>query len=143
MNRNSEFLTKIYQNAKMGYDSISYVSKKTNDAELRDAILKQHAQYTEIASDATELLSAEDEIPRDKGPVSQAFLWGGVQMNTMTDSSSDHIAEMMMQGNMMGVIELSRDLRRFSDVDPKVSKLAEKLIKTEEDNIQEMKKFLS
>ena len=44
---------------------------------------------------------------------------------------------------MMGVIELSRDLRRFSDVDAKVTKLAEKLIKTEEDNIQEMKKFLS
>lgn len=143
MNRNSEFLTKIYQNAKMGYDSISYVSKKTDDAELRDAILKQHAQYTDIASEATELLSAEDEIPRDKGPVSQACLWGSVQMNTMADSSSDHIAEMMMQGNMMGVIELSRDLRRFSDVDAKVTKLAEKLIKTEEDNIQEMKKFLS
>ena len=65
MNRNSEFLTKIYQNAKMGYDSISYVSKKTDDAELRDAILKQHAQYTDIASEATELLSAEDVFVYD------------------------------------------------------------------------------
>jgi uncharacterized protein (DUF305 family) len=143
MNRDSEFLTKIYQNAKMGYDSISYVSEKTDDAKMKDALLAQHSQYMDIASKATQLLSDEDEIPKDKGVMAQACLWSGVQMNTAADKSPDHIAEMMMQGNMMGVIDLSRELRRYSDAKPEVIKLGETLIETEENNIQKMKEFLS
>lgn len=141
-NRNTEFLTKIYQNARMGCESISYVSEKTSDDELKKSLLKQHEQYNGVAQDATELLNKHGEPAKDKGPVSKAMVWSGVQMNTMADKSSDHIAEMMIQGSMMGVIDLSRNLKRYSDTESSVQKLGEKLIEVEENNIQRMKSFL-
>lgn len=140
--RNTEFLTKIYQNAKMGCDSISYVSEKSKDEDLKQSLLKQHEQYSNVAQDAAELLNEKGEPAKDKNPMSKAMLWSGVQMNTLADKSSDHIAEMMIQGSMMGVIDLSRDLKRYSDTDSSVQKLGEKLIDIEEKNIQNMKDYL-
>ena len=43
---------------------------------------------------------------------------------------------------MMGVIDMSRNLKRYSDTDGKVLGLGEKLIEVEENNIQRMKGFL-
>ncbi len=141
--RNTEFLTKIYQNARMGCDSISYISDKTNDDEMKKSLLQQHQIYNEVAEDATKMLNERGEPAKDKSAVSKAMVWSGVQMNTIADKSSDHIAEIMMQGNMMGVIDLSRELKRYKDTEPAVQKLGEKLIKAEEDGIQSMKPFLA
>ena len=140
--RNTEFLTKIYQNARMGCESITYVSEKSNDEQLKQSLLKQHEQYNGVAMDATKLLNESGEPAKEKNPVSRAMLWSGVQMNTLADKSSNHIAEMMIQGSMMGVIDMSRNLKRYSDTDGKVIGLGEKLIEVEEKNIQRMKNFL-
>ena len=141
-NQNTEFLTKIYQNAKMGCDSISYVSEKTDDADMKQSLLRENAEYNDIAAEAAELLGENGETAKEKGAMSHACLWGSVQMNTLADKSSDHIAEMMIQGSIMGVIELSRSLKRYEQADSKVKKLGEKLIETEENNIRQMKGYL-
>ena len=141
-NQNTEFLTKIYQNAKMGCDSISYVSEKTDDANMKQSLQKQNTEYNDIASQAAELLNENGETAKEKGAMSHACLWGSVQMNTLADKSSDHIAEMMIQGSIMGVIDMSRSLKRYSQADSSVKKLGEKLIETEENNIQQMKGYL-
>lgn len=141
-NRNTEFLTKIYQNARMGCESISCVSEKSKDEKMKQSLLKQHEQYNSVAQDASEMLVKEGKPAREKGPVSKAMLWSGIQLNTIADKTSDHIAEMMIQGSMMGVIDLSRNLKRYSDTDSSVKKLGERLIEVEEKNIQNMKDFL-
>ena len=140
--RNTEFLTKIYQNARMGCESITYVSEKSNDEQLKQSLLKQHEQYNGVAVDATKLLNENGEPAKEKNPVSRAMLWSGVQMNTLADKTSDHIAEMMIQGSMMGVIDMSRNLKRYNDTDGRIISLGEKLIEVEEKNIQRMKGFL-
>ena len=63
-------------------------------------------------------------------------------MKTMMDHSSTKIAEMMIQGSTMGVTKSLRTLRDCHPKDPKVKDLADKLLKTEQANIDEMKGFL-
>lgn len=138
----TQLLTKIYQNARMGCDSISYVSDKAKDSEMRDSLLKQHGQYNDVSRDAMNMLNKSGEPAKENNPVSKACLWSAVQMNTLTSKSADHIAEMMIQGSMMGVIDLSRNLKKYSDAEENALKLGEKLIKVEEDNIQRMKGYL-
>lgn len=139
---NNEFLTKIYQNAKTGCDSISYVSEKSNDEKLRQFLLDQHREYSEIAQDATKLLNESGKAAKDKSPVSKAMIWSSVQMNTLADKTSDHIAEMMIQGSIMGIIDMSRNLKRYNDTTAPIKKLGERLIEAEEKNIQNMKEYL-
>ncbi len=139
---NTEFLNKIYQNAQMGSNSITYVSEKTEDTDLLLQLQIQLQEYNEIASEAADSLLRNDNIPKEKGPLSQVGLWSGVQMNTIIDKSASHIAEMMMQGNSMGVIDMAKALRRYKHADKETIALGEKLIKTEEENFQRMKPFL-
>lgn len=141
-NDNQEFLNKIYQNAQMGSNSITYVSEKTTDKNLLTQLQIQLQEYNEIASEAANALLESDNIPKEKSPLSQVGLWSGVQMNTLVDKSSSHIAEMMMQGNSMGVIDMAKAIRKYKNADEKTIALGEKLIKTEEENFQRMKPFL-
>jgi len=49
---------------------------------------------------------------------------------------------MMMQGSMMGVIDMSRTLKEYGDTPEDCRKLGENLIKLEENSIQKMKQYL-
>ncbi len=139
---NIEFLNKIYQNAKMGSNSITYVSEKTEDKNLLSQLQTQLGEYNEIVSEASKLLIKNNSFPKDKGALAQAGLWSSVQMNTMLDKTSSHIAEMMMQGSSMGIIDMSKALKTYNGAEKSTFDLGEKLIETEENNFRQMKKFL-
>ena len=64
--QNKEVLTKIYQNAKMGSDSISYVNEKSDDESLKSALLCQQSEYSQVASEAAELLNKDGEPARTR-----------------------------------------------------------------------------
>ena len=50
---------------------------------------------------------------------------------------------MMIQGSTMGTVEMTRRLHQLSDQsDPELVSLGRQLLQTEEQNIQQMKRFL-
>ena len=63
-------------------------------------------------------------------------------MKTMQDDSEEHLAEMMYQGSAMGVTKIIRNQREYGGTNPKICDLAERLLKTEENNMDQMRKFL-
>ena len=65
-------------------------------------------------------------------------------MNTMVDSSPSKIAEMMINGSTMGVINLEKRVKqaRSEGVSEDVVKIASDMMTFEEDNIQKMKPYL-
>lgn len=137
-----EFLNKIYENSTMGEESISMLSEKVEDSQMLSELQYQHSQYSKITNDTVNALSEEKALPKESSPMSQMGLWSGIQMNTLKDRSSDKIAEMMIQGSTMGIIDLSRTLKQYNDVDSKYKKIGEELIKLEENSSQRMKEFL-
>ncbi len=141
-NRNVEFLNKVYENATMGGESISMLSEKAEDKDVLLELQRQHNEYTKIAGDTVQALAQEKAVPKKQSAISKMGLWSGVQMNTLTDRSSDKIAEMMIQGSTMGIIDLSRLMKEYSDIPDNYKKIAENLIKLEEDGSQKMKQFL-
>ncbi|MFQ9917147.1 MAG: hypothetical protein ACLRWQ_12935 [Flavonifractor plautii] len=63
-------------------------------------------------------------------------------MKTMADHSSlQDRGEMMIQGNTMGMTKSLKHLHDYHGKDERVRDLANKLLKTEEANIQQMKKL--
>lgn len=141
--RNIECLNKIYQGAQMGCESISCLTEKVTDANLLNDLHEQHDQYAKISCQASQALSQRKAVPKEKGPLAQANLWSGIQLNTLMDKSADRIAEIMINGNTMGLIETTRTMKQYADVQPEIQALGQALIQTEETGIQKMKQFLS
>lgn len=140
---NTEFLNKVYKNSKAGSDAISYLKDKITDQSLMSDLQYQHSQYQEIQSRVSKELSKNGEFPKEQSPVSQIGMWSGVQLNTLLDKSPDKIAEMMMQGSTMGIIDMARTLKEYPDIPDSSRKIGEDLIKLEENSMQKMKSYLS
>ena len=65
-----------------------------------------------------------------------------INMQALTDNSSSHIAEMLIIGSNMGIIECNKKLKKVRGVEKEITELMERLLKFEEDNVQQLKKFL-
>lgn len=62
------------------------------------------------------------------------MMWTSIKMNTMKDDSRSHIAEMMVQGTVMGITALKTSLGQMSEnyADAEIKQLAEELLQAEE-----------
>ena len=60
----------------------------------------------------------------------------------MSDDPTSKIAELMLQGNTRGMIKSVQNIRSMGLLDPKVSGLSNRLLQTEQANIDQMKGFL-
>ncbi|MCI9177162.1 MAG: hypothetical protein HFJ28_00905 [Clostridia bacterium] len=68
--------------------------------------------------------------------------WTGVQMNTMIDKSNSHIAELMTQGNLMGIIEAQKLLNHSPEMEQETKNILNDFITMQNNNIEKMKQFL-
>ena len=62
-------------------------------------------------------------------------------MKTLMDNSSSKIAELLLQGTNMGIIEGGK-LLNHKEIDDKVHKLIQEYVDMQEDSVEKLKKFL-
>ena len=65
-----------------------------------------------------------------------------INMKTLTDKSPSHLSEMLIQGSIMGIIDVTKRINQYDDADKDVLDLANRLLEFEKDNQEEWKKFL-
>ena len=66
-----------------------------------------------------------------------------LRMSTIKDRSVPHLADMLLKGASMGVTDISKKLDECRDADEGSVKLANRLLKMNNDTIDEMKQFLT
>lgn len=137
-----DLLSHVYQTAEMGRDGIASVRRRAKDPKLAQALDRQMAEYRDLQSTAGDMLRARGIQPDGVGAMAKLSSEMMSAVKTMMDHSSTKIAEMMIQGSTMGVTKSLRTIRDCNARDGQVKDLADKLLKTEQANIEEMKGFL-
>ena len=138
----------MYKNLKMGESAILDLMPKVTDEGLREDMLKQLEGYRRFADDAKELLDCEHREAKEAGVFAKMGSKMGIAMNTMMDSTSSHIAEMIIEGSTMGITDQTRILHELEDVDKDephydaAVDLAKQIISFEQKNIEVMKTYL-
>ena len=135
-------ISHVYQTAEMGREGIQSVRKYAADPKLARALDRQDREYKNIQNAAGSMLQARGVRPAGVGTMAKLSSEAMSAMKLMADRSSAKIAEMMIQGSTMGVTKSLRTIRDCDAKDERVRDLADKLLKTEESNIEEMKGFL-
>ena len=142
MDENKEFLSEIARSARMGKEATVVLLDKVEDEQLRKEIAQRKAEYSDLEHRADDLLAGSGTQPEPLPMMSKAGLWMGMQMETMTNRSDSHIAEIMIQGSGMGIIEMTKNKKRYSSAKPETMDLADAFVASEEGAIQRMKAFL-
>ena len=66
-----------------------------------------------------------------------------LKARTAADHTTSKLAQLMIQGSTMGTVEMTRRIHQYTGkADPELLALGSRLLHTEEQNIQQMKRFL-
>lgn len=142
MDSNTEFLNYIYQNAEMGKDTISHLMRIVQEKRFKQKLESQKKEYNEIFDLASNKIENSEKISKGIGTVTKVSTYLMINLNTIRDKTPSHIAEMIIQGSTMGIVDIRKKLREYVNADKDVLSLANRLLKFEQQNIEEMKQFL-
>lgn len=142
MINNVEMLNYIRQNVEMGIHGITHIIDKVSDEKLKAALEQQCKEYGKIYGAADKSIRQLGHQPVHIDKMAKIGSDMSTMFKTMADGSDSKIAEMMIQGNTMGAIKIMRKLGCYDGGNSDVRKLADKLLDTEQNNIDQMKQFL-
>ena len=140
--KSEEILAEIYRNCQLALESISDILPEIEDEGIKAEILRQHEEYEKICGRAACLARDKALELKEPNPMKKAMMWGSIKMNTLTDNSRAHIAEMMIQGTTMGIVKTIRHLNDYQGQDGDARRLGERLLDMQEQNVERMKAYL-
>ncbi len=103
-----EILAEIYRNAQLALQSISDILPQVDDEEVKAELSAQHEEYEQFSARASMLAKDKGLEVKEPNPFKKLMMWGSIKMNSMFDGSRSHIADMMLQGTVMGISSLRK-----------------------------------
>ncbi len=137
-----ELLGDIYQLAETGIEATKTVLPKVEDSALKEELEEQYNDYSEARAKSEQGLIDAGAFPRGNSPFQKAAMWGAIQMKTLNETSPEHIAEIMINGTTMGIIDLTKDIGDCCGASDSTVHFAQKFIKNEQRHIDNLKAFL-
>lgn len=142
MNGNTELLNFIYQNSEMGVTTIKQLLDISTNQEFNQLLRSQLNEYTEINKQARALLNQNGCDEKGLSKLEKIRTYMMISLQTLTDKSPSHIAEMMIIGSNMGILDATKNLKHYTDAEKDIKALMNRLLKFEENNVQQLKEFL-
>lgn len=143
MTNDIPMLQSIHKATQMGCYGIKTVLNETADRQFRAALRQQLAEYEALTGEAARLLHDHGASPKNINPMAKAgsAMTSKMRIRSSVDPTSK-IAELMLQGNTRGMIKSMHNIRTMGVLDPKISSLSNRLLQTEQANIDQMKQYL-
>ncbi len=138
-----ESINNVYKNAHIALQSISNVLEEVKRQEFRKELQDQYEGYEKFISKVTSFMREHNLEPKDVNVMKKAMLWTSIKMNTLTDDSTSHVADMMIKGTVMGITELIQLLNRGENqLSEPIKDLIRELKELEESYEERLKAFL-
>lgn len=135
-------LQEIQRNTKMAMKALDTISSKIYDDDLSIQAARESMKYADIYNQATNRL-LDGKIPSYKETGFQdLMLKGGIHANTLLDTSTSHIAEMLIQGSNRGLTSMWKSINHHENASNTSMEIAKELMDFEEKNIERLKQYL-
>ncbi len=126
----------------MGCNGINGILPYVADRSLLGALETQRQSYQSLRHQAAAMLNQRGLEPQGIHTAAKLFSRVASEVRAVTDTSASHLAEMVIEGNTMGVTKMQKHLNDYHAGDAHVRALAEKQLKQAQENIEQMKSFL-
>lgn len=142
MQENKNALDELNKGATMGMDSLKFIIEKVEDKDFKRVLSKQYDAYLKISKKVNKIYEDyADKTPNETSTMEKVMVWSDIQMKTINDKSTSKIAEMLLQGTNMGIIE-GRKMLNNKVLDKKVNDLIEEFVGMQEEYVEVLKSFL-
>ena len=142
MNETVQLLQDVVRNARTGQDAVEHLMQKMDAGRMRDELIREKEDYAVTRRESERALVNAGGRAEPVGPLAKAGMWAGLEMETLADRSNAHIAEIVIQGATMGVIEMTKALNGYEGADAKARDLASRFVAQQNATIDRQKCFL-
>ncbi|MBR3132575.1 MAG: hypothetical protein IKG42_00595 [Clostridia bacterium] len=136
-----EVLNEINKGALIGMESIKNISEKVEDDKLRTVLEDQYSEYEAISDQVKDKFDSVKKLEKVSTGM-KLMNRTGIVFNTMIDSSSSKIAEILIQGNEMGIVKGRKMLNQSTGIDKETQGILNRFVDFQERNIESLKKYL-
>lgn len=138
----AKVLREVQRNTKMAMKAIDTISDRVYDDDLSVHMARESMKYADIYNKATDrLLYGRAASYRENG-FQDMMLKGGVRANTMLNTSTSHIAELLIQGSNRGLTSMWKAINHNENAGNVSMEVAKELMDFEEKNIEKLKQYL-
>ena len=135
-------MSDLYKNVTMAQNCVKTLLPYVEQQDVTKALhqqVEQYDGYVEKLDALCENLNF-DPTPAPKAVISMANM--GIRAKMLTDKSVTHIAKIMLQGTLNGIIDLYRLIGDNEDVHPEVALLQKQILRYEEGRFENLKAWL-
>ena len=135
-------LDELSKGACMGRDAIGFILDKVEDDELKKELDHQYKEYEKITKRIDKIYHKySDKEPHKTGAISKAMTWYGIEMKTFLDESTSKIAELLLKGTNMGIIE-GRKILNNKEINDEIHSITQEYVSMQESAVEKLKTFL-
>lgn len=139
---NIRLLDELNKGCCMGSDAVNCILDKIEGKEFKKTVEDLLEEYQKLEDKILKVYDKfSDNKPDETNPMNKAMTWYGIQIRTITDSSASKLAEMLLQGLNMGIVEGKKILNN-EDADKKVLGIAKEYVGFQEKYVEKIKEFL-
>ena len=143
MKENKNTLDELNKGCAMGMDAIDNILDKVENNEFKKVLEDEYDQYNVIHQRIEDKYTDySDEEPTETNAMNKAMTAMMTEMKLMTDHSDSKIAELLLQGTNMGIIEGKKLLNHKEHLDKEVESILKDFISMQEKSVETYKKFL-
>lgn len=145
MNKQCELIEKIYKDASMGRFSTEKLlgNLKDKDNKIIGDVEEIFKGYSSFEEKAKEILLSRDIPPEKVGNMTKMMSSMGIFKEVLADNSDSAIADLLIQGLLMGEVEMKKRIENASDdVNKDDFDLAKDFLKFQKKSHKIMKKYL-
>lgn len=141
-NENAVFLNFIYENSAMGITTISQLLDLVREENFKKHLQKELDEYRAIHGESKRLLNENGFDEKGLSIYEKVRTYLMISVQTLMDQSSSHVAEMLITGSNMGILDAEKHLKNAGHVERDIKNLMDRLQKSEEHHVQKLKEFL-
>lgn len=142
MNGNIELLNYIHQNSEMGQNTLNQLIGIVEDNSFKEVLQSQFNEYKKIFDLSEEKIKEQNKESKEINAFAKISTYMMINLKTLANKSPSHISEMLIQGSTMGIIDITKKINEYNSADKEILDLADNLLKFEQNNIEELKKFV-
>lgn len=143
MKDNINSLDELNKGTCMGIDAILFILDKVEDKNLKKLLEKDYHKYKSITESVKKIYPKynKNKDPHEASALTKAMTFYGIEIQTLTDKSDSKIAELILKGTNMGIIEGIKLLNN-KEIAKEIKDLIQEFVNMQENTIEYLKKYL-
>ena len=127
---------------KSATNSMEQVLRYLDNEDLKNLIDEYNDKHIKLGDECHQMLNELDEEEKDPDKMAKTFSWISTEVKLMMDGNSQKIAELMIDGCNLGIKSLSKYINQYKNASNESVDLAKRLIKIEQEFMNELLKYL-